>query len=54
MYYASIRIENSAGLSSVVTSPPYRHIVQLPAKGVVLDVAKKQGDFSNVQFEVCS
>ena len=45
-------MENSAGLSSVVTSPPYRHVVQLPTKGVVFDVTHYYGDFSNVHVEV--
>ena len=41
LYYASIRAENFVGLTSTVTSSPYRHIVQLPSKGVVLDVLSK-------------
>ncbi len=45
VYYASIRVENAAGSSSIVTSPPYRHVVQLPSKGVVLDVDNIQKDF---------
>ena len=48
MYYASIRVENSAGLSSVVTSHPYRHVYQLPSEGVVLDVEGVQQDESEV------
>ncbi|XP_071784665.1 uncharacterized protein [Asterias amurensis] len=37
-YYISVKAENSAGLSTVGTSSVYRHIVQLPSQGVVLDV----------------
>ncbi|XP_072034094.1 uncharacterized protein [Amphiura filiformis] len=44
VYYASILVENSAGLSSVITSQPYRHVIQLPARGVVLDVESTQGE----------
>ncbi len=45
VYYVSIRVENAAGSSSIVTSRPYRHVVQLPSKGVVLDVEDIQEDF---------
>ncbi|XP_038057739.1 uncharacterized protein LOC119729229 [Patiria miniata] len=38
-YYVSVRAQNGAGLATVGTSSVYRHIVQLPALGVVLDVA---------------
>ncbi|XP_022102003.1 uncharacterized protein LOC110985345 [Acanthaster planci] len=41
-YYVSIRAQNGAGLSTVGTSSVYRHIVQLPSLGVVLDVAPPQ------------
>ncbi|XP_022105050.1 uncharacterized protein LOC110986986 isoform X2 [Acanthaster planci] len=38
-YYVSVRAQNGAGLATVGTSSVYRHIVQLPSVGVVLDVA---------------
>ncbi|XP_022088109.1 uncharacterized protein LOC110977889 isoform X2 [Acanthaster planci] len=38
-YYVSVRAQNGAGLVAVGISPVYRHIVQLPSVGVVLDVA---------------
>ncbi len=37
-YYISVKAENGAGLSTVGTSYVYKHTVQLPSKGVVLDV----------------
>ncbi|XP_022103295.1 uncharacterized protein LOC110986023 [Acanthaster planci] len=38
-YYVSVRAQNGAGLTTVGISSVYRHIVQLPSLGVVLDVA---------------
>ncbi|XP_038062737.1 uncharacterized protein LOC119733220 [Patiria miniata] len=38
-YYVSVRAQNGAGFATVGTSSVYRHIVQLPSLGVVLDVA---------------
>ncbi|XP_071798435.1 uncharacterized protein [Asterias amurensis] len=37
-YYISVKAKNGAGLSKVGTSSVYRHNMQLPSKGVVLDV----------------
>ena len=51
-YYVSVRAENGAGLATVGTSPVYRHIVQLPSKGVVLDVAPP-GEEAMVDLGVC-
>ncbi|XP_022103276.1 uncharacterized protein LOC110986013 isoform X2 [Acanthaster planci] len=38
-YYVSVRAQNGAGLTIVGISSVYRHIVQLPSLGIVLDVA---------------
>ena len=38
-YYVSVRAQNGAGLSAIGISSVYRHIIQLPSMGVVLDVA---------------
>ncbi|XP_078574183.1 uncharacterized protein LOC144860694 [Branchiostoma floridae x Branchiostoma japonicum] len=40
VYYVTLRTTNSAGLASSVTSPPYRHNVQLPSEGVVFEIAE--------------
>ena len=56
-YYASIKAENSAGLSSTITSSPYHHIVRLPSKGIVLDVLSEDNAHQtgqNIQFGVSS
>ena len=37
-YYMSIKAKNTAGLDVVGVSMPYKHSVQLPSKGVVLDI----------------
>lgn len=37
-YYLSIKVENTAGLVNIQTSAPYIHDVQLPTKGVVLNI----------------
>ncbi|XP_077997650.1 uncharacterized protein LOC144450798 isoform X2 [Glandiceps talaboti] len=37
-YYIFIRVENTAGLSSIAQSEPYRHIVEAPSRGVVYDI----------------
>ncbi|XP_038051300.1 uncharacterized protein LOC119724354 isoform X2 [Patiria miniata] len=50
-YYVSIRAQNGAGLATVGTSSVYRHIVQLPSLGVVLDVAPP-GEEVDVDFGV--
>ncbi|XP_078682372.1 uncharacterized protein LOC144916849 [Branchiostoma floridae x Branchiostoma belcheri] len=43
-YYVSIRVENAAGLSTVVASQPYVHFVGLPAGGVVMEVDPAAGE----------
>ncbi|XP_078682420.1 uncharacterized protein LOC144916894 [Branchiostoma floridae x Branchiostoma belcheri] len=43
-YYVSIRVENAAGLSTVVTSQPYVHFVGLPSEGVVMEVNPAAGE----------
>ncbi|KAI8510730.1 hypothetical protein Bbelb_116460, partial [Branchiostoma belcheri] len=43
-YYFSIRVENAAGLSTVVTSQPYVHFVGLPSEGVVMEVDPAAGE----------
>ncbi|XP_078682399.1 uncharacterized protein LOC144916875 [Branchiostoma floridae x Branchiostoma belcheri] len=43
-YYVSIRVENAAGLSTVVTSQPYVHFVGLPSEGVVMEVDPAAGE----------
>ncbi|XP_022107048.1 uncharacterized protein LOC110988105 [Acanthaster planci] len=50
-YYVSVRAQNGAGLTTVGISSVYRHIVQLPSLGVVLDVAPP-GEEAAVDFEV--
>ncbi|XP_038050780.1 uncharacterized protein LOC119723938 isoform X2 [Patiria miniata] len=50
-YYVSVRAQNGAGLATVGTSSVYRHIVQLPSLGVVLDVAPR-GEQVNMDFGV--
>ena len=52
VYYASIRVENSAGLSSVMTSLPYRHMVQIPSTGVVLDLEREAAEDTSAYFGV--
>ncbi|XP_078696304.1 uncharacterized protein LOC144924691 isoform X1 [Branchiostoma floridae x Branchiostoma belcheri] len=38
-YYISVRVENTAGLSLVASSGPYVHVVDLPSRGVVMEVS---------------
>ncbi len=38
VYYASIKASNQVGLFVIATSNGYRHITQLPSKGVVFEV----------------
>ena len=37
MYYVTIKVENTAGLYTKITSQPYTHDVQLASAGVVID-----------------
>ncbi|XP_078616240.1 uncharacterized protein LOC144884660 [Branchiostoma floridae x Branchiostoma japonicum] len=41
-YYLSVRVENTAGLSLVVSSGPYVHVIDLPSSGVVMEVSHAQ------------
>ncbi|XP_066275498.1 uncharacterized protein [Branchiostoma lanceolatum] len=41
-YYMSVRAENTAGLSLVVSSSPYVHVLDVPSKGVVMEVRDAQ------------
>ncbi|XP_078589451.1 uncharacterized protein LOC144869806 [Branchiostoma floridae x Branchiostoma japonicum] len=41
-YYLSVRVENTAGLSLVVSSGPYVHVIDLPSRGVVMEVSDAQ------------
>lgn len=41
-YYFTIKAINLAGLSTTQTSVGYRHDIQLPAKGIILDVHPTQ------------
>ncbi|CAH1259274.1 ADGRL2 [Branchiostoma lanceolatum] len=45
-YYVSIRVENSAGLSTLATSQPYVHVVGGPSSGVVLELDPEAGEAS--------
>eukprot|EP00058_Branchiostoma_floridae_P023180 XP_002608670.1 hypothetical protein BRAFLDRAFT_73893 [Branchiostoma floridae] len=40
VYYVTVRVTNSAGLTSSVTSMPYHHNVELPSVGVVFELAE--------------
>ncbi|XP_070573766.1 uncharacterized protein [Ptychodera flava] len=48
-YYISIKVTNVAGLSVVASSLPYRHVVLLPRKGIVYDIASP--DVRGVSFK---
>ena len=37
-YYVTVKAENAAGLTTYGVSDPYVHNVQLPSKGIVMDV----------------
>ncbi|XP_038050879.1 uncharacterized protein LOC119724031 [Patiria miniata] len=50
-YYVTVQAQNGAGLTTAGTSSVYRHMVQLPSVGVVLDVAPP-GEESDVNFGV--
>ncbi|CAH1258773.1 Hypp2075 [Branchiostoma lanceolatum] len=43
-YYVSIRVENAAGLSTMVTSDPYVHVVGAPSRGVVMELDPSAGE----------
>ncbi|XP_078616232.1 uncharacterized protein LOC144884653 [Branchiostoma floridae x Branchiostoma japonicum] len=45
-YYLSVRVENTAGLSLVVSSGPYVHVIDLPSRGVVMEVSDAQREAS--------
>eukprot|EP00058_Branchiostoma_floridae_P000533 XP_002586021.1 hypothetical protein BRAFLDRAFT_110187 [Branchiostoma floridae] len=45
-YYLSVRVENTAGLSLVVSSGPYVHVLDLPSRGVVMEVSDAQREAS--------
>ncbi|KAI8487523.1 hypothetical protein Bbelb_347570 [Branchiostoma belcheri] len=45
-YYISVRVENTAGLSLVASSGPYVHVVDLPSRGVVMEVSDAQRETS--------
>ncbi|CAH1259452.1 Hypp2286 [Branchiostoma lanceolatum] len=45
-YYMSVRAENTAGLSLVVSSGPYVHVIDVPSKGVVMEVSDAQREAS--------
>ena len=37
-YFISIKVENVAGLTSVLASKPYIHVVAAPSGGVVMEI----------------
>ncbi|XP_078696223.1 uncharacterized protein LOC144924666 [Branchiostoma floridae x Branchiostoma belcheri] len=45
-YYMSVRVENTAGLSLVASSGPYVHVVDLPSRGVVMEVSDARQEAS--------
>ncbi|XP_035696852.1 uncharacterized protein LOC118430249 [Branchiostoma floridae] len=45
-YYLSVRVENTAGLSLVASSGPYVHVIDLPSRGVVMEVSDAQREAS--------
>ncbi|XP_077866322.1 uncharacterized protein LOC144354078 [Saccoglossus kowalevskii] len=56
-YFVSIKVENVAGLSVVVSSTPYRHMVSLPTRGNVIEIvdsANKQpfGISSDIDYQL--
>ncbi|CAH1242631.1 Hypp6913 [Branchiostoma lanceolatum] len=44
VYYVTLRVTNSAGLTSSLTSTPYHHNVELPSVGVVFELAEAETD----------
>ena len=56
IYYISIRVTNAAGLSVTATSEPYRHVIDLPSAGVVLDTVDpdKANNVFWVRVCICS
>ncbi|XP_078658227.1 uncharacterized protein LOC144903711 [Branchiostoma floridae x Branchiostoma belcheri] len=47
VYYVTLRVTNSAGLTSTLTSAPYHHDVDLPSVGVVFEVAESTDTLRN-------
>ncbi|KAI8509825.1 hypothetical protein Bbelb_122530 [Branchiostoma belcheri] len=47
VYYVTLRVTNSAGLTSTLTSTPYHHDVELPSVGVVFEVAESGDTLRN-------
>ena len=38
-YYITVKVTNTAGLTTMVVSDPYIHDVQVPSHGVVIDIS---------------
>ncbi|XP_070570802.1 uncharacterized protein [Ptychodera flava] len=51
-YYVFVRVENTAGLVTVVNSDPYRHVVQKPYKGVVFEVAPEDSSLFGASQDI--
>ena len=45
VYYVTVKVENTAGLYTMMTSQPYVHDVQMASLGVVIDTKKDVGYF---------
>ncbi|XP_070564494.1 uncharacterized protein [Ptychodera flava] len=60
IYYMSIKVTNVAGLTVTATSEPYRHLVDLPSAGVVLDTVNPEsagvifGELPDIDFQSVS
>ncbi|KAL5006990.1 hypothetical protein ScPMuIL_015796 [Solemya velum] len=55
VYYVSVKVENLVGLSTVVTSRPYIHDIQLPSHGIIVDINTQEADdidFQSVRDEL--
>ncbi|XP_062616047.1 uncharacterized protein LOC134277752 [Saccostrea cucullata] len=50
-YFITVKAENVAGLTTYGVSEPYLHNVQLPSKGIVMDVVENEQDVSIVDIE---
>ena len=49
-YYVTVKAENAAGLTTYGVSDPYIHNVQLPSKGIVMDVPVRNMVFKHSNF----
>lgn len=51
-YFISVKVTNTAGLTTIQASSPYVHDVQLPAEGLVLDIDSQVGN-NQLEFYNC-